>query len=90
MRALLASPTDAAREAVELFVFRVARETAALAASMGGIDGFVFTGGIGEHAVEIRTKVTTALRWMGPLDIRVIPTDEEAMIAIHTLECLTD
>ena len=88
MRTLLASSTDAAREAVELFVFRIARETAALAASMGGIDGFVFTGGIGEHAAEIRKKVTDALRWMGPIDIRTIATDEEAMIAIHTVECL--
>ena len=88
MRLLLASPAETAREAVELFVFRVARETAALAASMGGIDGFVFTGGIGEHAAEIRAKVTDALQWLGPLDIRMIPTNEEAMIAIHTLECL--
>lgn len=86
VRVLLASPTGAAREAIELFVFRVARETAALAASMGGIDGFVFTGGIGENAVEIRTMVIEALRWMGPLDIRVIPTDEEAMIAIHAIK----
>ena len=88
MRSLLASPAPTAREAVELFVFRIARETAALAASMGGLDGFVFTGGIGEHATEIRTRVADALRWMGPLDIRMIPTDEEAMIASHTLDCI--
>ena len=90
MRLLLASPAEAAREAIELFVFRVARETAALAASMGGIDSFVFTGGIGEHAAEIRAKVSEALLWLGPLDIRMIPTNEEAMIAIHTLEYLAE
>ena len=88
MRALLASAAPHARDAVELFVFRIARETAALAASMGGLDGVVFTGGIGEHAVEIRTAVTERLRWMGPLDIRMVPTDEEAMIARHTLDTL--
>ena len=88
MRLLLANPSEAAREAIDLFVFRIARETAALAASMGGIDGFVFTGGIGEHAGEIRAKVTDALQWLGPIDICTIPTNEEAMIAIHTLECL--
>jgi acetate kinase len=52
---------------VELFVFRIARETAALAASLGGLDGFVFTAGIGEHAPEIRAAVCERLRWLGVL-----------------------
>ena len=95
MRILLGSQDPAAREAVELFVFRIARETAALAASMGGLDGFVFTAGIGEHAAEIRAMVCERLRWLGvaadgpgPASVHVIPTDEEMMIAMHTLECL--
>jgi hypothetical protein len=46
-----------AREAVELFVFRVVREIGALTTSMGGIDGLVFTAGIGEYASEIRSRV---------------------------------
>ncbi len=70
MRLLLASADPHAREAVELFVFRIARETAALAASMGGIDGFVFTAGIGEHAPAIRKAVCERLRWLG-----VVPGD---------------
>ena len=65
MRVLLASDLPRAREAVELFVFRIARETAALAASLGGLDGFVFTAGIGEHAPEIRAAVCERLRWLG-------------------------
>ncbi len=89
MRVLLASTDKRARDAIELFVFRIARETAALAASMGGIDGFIFTAGIGEHAAEIRAMVTDRLAWMGDLDIRVIPTDEEAIIALHTLDILS-
>ncbi len=88
MRVLVGSREARARDAIELFVFRIARETAALAASLGGLDGFVFTGGIGEHSAEIRALVTERLRWMGTLDIRVIPTDEEAMIARHTLDCM--
>ena len=95
MRILLGSPDPAAKEAGELFVFRIARETAALAASMGGLDGFVFTAGIGEHAAEIRTMVCERLHWLGvaadgtgPASVHVIPTDEEMMIAMHTLECL--
>jgi acetate kinase len=67
MRMLLASDQPRAREAVDLFVFRVARETAALAASLGGLDGFVFTAGIGEHAPEIRAAVCERLRWLGVL-----------------------
>jgi len=104
MRVLLASGQPRAREAVELFVFRIARETAALAASLGGMDGFVFTAGIGEHAPEIRAAVCERLRWIGvvpgspdgslisapesPVEVRVIPTDEETMIGQHTVETI--
>ncbi len=108
MRTLLASVDPHARDAVELFVYRIARETAALAGSLGGLDGFVFTAGIGEHAGEIRAAVCDGLRWLGAtvdpaanarhanristpdasLDVRVIPTDEEAMIARHTAEIM--
>ncbi|NPD70299.1 acetate/propionate family kinase (plasmid) [Lichenicola cladoniae] len=65
MRTLLDSADERAREAVELFAFRVGQETAAMAASMNGLDGFVFTGGIGEHAVAARTLVCERLRWLG-------------------------
>ncbi len=108
MRTLTASSDPHAREAVELFVFRIARETAALASSLNGLDGFVFTAGIGEHSPEVRAAVCERLGWLGVLidqaanashagrigtpesrvDVRVIPTDEEAMIARHTLDVL--
>ena len=93
MRVLLASDDPHAKEAVELFVFRIARETAAMAASLGGLDGFVLTAGIGEHAPEIRAMVCDRLRWLGlasggTVEVQVIPTDEEMMIGRHTLECL--
>ena len=108
MRVLLESRTPEAREAVELFVFRIAREAAALAGSLGGLDGFVFTAGIGEHAAPIRAAVCKRLAWLGvaldpaanarhadrisardaPVEVRVIPTDEEAMIVRHTLETI--
>jgi acetate kinase len=108
MRDLLASDSPAAARAVDYFVHRIARETGALAAAMGGIDGIVFTAGIGEHAPAIRERVCRALTWLGldldaeanakagPLISRpdsrvqawVIPTDEELMIARHTLAVL--
>jgi acetate kinase len=65
MRALLASPDPAAREAVDVFVYRIARELGSLAAAAGGLDVLVFTGGIGEHAAEIRARVCTQAAWLG-------------------------
>ncbi|HUZ63551.1 MAG TPA: acetate/propionate family kinase, partial [Acetobacteraceae bacterium] len=65
MRALLASADPHAAEAIALFVFRIARETGALAAALGGLDGFVFTAGIGEHAAPVREAVCARLGWLG-------------------------
>ncbi len=65
MRTLLASDDPRAAEAVELFVFRIVREIGALAASMGGVDGLVFTAGIGERSPQIRERVCARLGWLG-------------------------
>jgi acetate kinase len=65
MRALLASTEPAAREAVDLFVYRIGRELGSLAAALGGLDAVVFTGGIGEHANEIRARVCRDAAWLG-------------------------
>ena len=65
MKVLLASGEPAASEAVDLYVFRIVREIGALAASMGGVGGLVFTAGVGEHAPEIRARVCARLGWLG-------------------------
>ena len=65
MRALVASPAVEAAEAVELFVYRLGREAGGLASALGGIDGFVFTAGIGEHAAPIRAAACARLAWLG-------------------------
>jgi acetate kinase len=65
MRELLASHDVRAREAVDLFVYRIARELGSLAAALGGLDALVFTAGIGEHAPEIRARVCRDARWLG-------------------------
>jgi acetate kinase len=54
MRVLLGSSDARARAAVDMFVYRVARELGSLAAALGGLDGLVFTGGIGENATVFR------------------------------------
>ena len=65
MRTLLASSEGAAREAIDLFTFRAAQEIAVMANTLGGLDALVFTGGIGEHAKEIRSAVGEWLGWLG-------------------------
>jgi acetate kinase len=65
MRSLEASGEPAAAFAIEHFTARIRRETGALAASAGGIDGMVFTAGIGEHSARVRADVLRGLRWLG-------------------------
>ena len=65
MRTLLASADSRACEAIELFVYRIVREIGALAASLGGLDGLVFTAGIGEHSPEIRRLFCEGVAWLG-------------------------
>jgi acetate kinase len=57
MAVLLASTAKQAAAAIDLFVYRVLRELGALAAALGGLDGLVFTAGIGEHAAVIRERI---------------------------------
>jgi len=65
MRVLLESREPRARLAVDYFVYRVAREIGALAATLGGVDGLVFTAGIGENSAEIRARIVDACAWLG-------------------------
>jgi acetate kinase len=65
MRVLLESSDASARLAIEYFVYRAAKEIGALAAVLRGIDGLVFTAGIGENSAEIRDRITDACSWLG-------------------------
>ena len=65
VRELLASSDPRAKLALDYFVYRIALCTGMLAAAMGGIDGFVFTAGIGENAPAIREAVVRRLSWLG-------------------------
>ncbi len=104
MRILLESPAAEAREAVELFCYRIQREIGSLAAALGGLDALVFTGGIGERGAAVRERVCAGLGWLGArldeaantanatrisaadsqIEVCVIPTNEEWIIARHT------
>jgi acetate kinase len=65
MRDLLGSSEPAARLAVDYFVYRAAKEIGALTAALGGVDGLVFTAGIGENSPEIRQRICAASAWLG-------------------------
>ncbi len=65
MRDLLASSSPHAREAVDLFVYRILVEMGGLIAALGGLDAVVFTAGIGEHAAAVRQAVCERLEWAG-------------------------
>ena len=108
MKVLQESDDPQAAKTVELFCFRVAKEVAALAASMGGLDALVFTAGIGENAPQIRAMISERLSWLGVkidvganarkahdisspnsrVPVFVVPTNEEMMIAKHTINVL--
>lgn len=105
MRALVGNEERAARLAVDYFVYRAAKEIGALTAALSGLDGLVFTAGIGENDAEIRRRICEACSWLGVrLDAEanethgprittrdsevsawVFPTNEELMIARHTV-----
>ncbi|MBO0756814.1 MAG: acetate/propionate family kinase [Bradyrhizobiaceae bacterium] len=72
MRALLASDEPSARNAIDLFVYRIKRELGSLVAALGGLDALVFTAGIGEHSPDIRARICQDAGWLG------IILDEEA------------
>jgi acetate kinase len=109
MRELETSVDPRAAFAIEYFEYRVGLYAGMLAAALGGLDAFVFTGGIGENSVRIREGIAHRVAWLGakldtaanaaarPMISRrdstvalyVVPTDEELMIARHTLALIS-
>lgn len=65
MRVLLNSDAEKDAQAVSYFVARIKREIGSLTAALGGVDGIVFTGGIGENAAPIRAAVCDGMDWLG-------------------------
>ena len=65
MRELLGNSDPNAILAVDYFVYRVSLNAGMLAAAMQGVDGFVFTAGIGENSPQIRAAIVNKLGWLG-------------------------
>jgi acetate kinase len=70
--------------ALDVFVHRVAGAVAAMAAACGGLDALAFTGGIGEHAEDVRARIVERVRFLGDFDVDVVPAREELVIARET------
>jgi acetate kinase len=64
-RELLASEEPRARFAIEVFCYRAAGQIASLAAALGGLDGIVFTAGVGENAAPVRSAICRGCAWLG-------------------------
>jgi acetate kinase len=108
MITLLASDNPHARQAIELYVYRIALEIGSLAAALGGLDTLVFTAGVGENAAPIRAAIAQKSGWLGvrldpaanhgsrsrissaesAVSVKVIPTDEQLIIARGVLALL--
>jgi acetate kinase len=65
MRSLRASSEPAAREAIDLFVYRIVREIGSLVAALGGVDALIFSAGIGERDPMTRAEVVRGCQWLG-------------------------
>ena len=65
MRAVEASGAPKAKQAIDLYVYRISQQLGSLAASLGGLDGLVFTAGIGENSAMIRQRVCCDAAWLG-------------------------
>jgi acetate kinase len=109
VRELEASADPKAQFALDYFAYRVGLYAGMLAAALGGVDGFVFTAGIGENSPSMRSRIAERLAWLGAeldeqanaagasrisaagsrLALHVVPTDEELMIARHTVALLS-
>lgn len=105
MRILEASENPEAKQAIDYFVHSVCLNIASMAATIGGVDLIVFTGGIGENSASIRAAVIKQLSWLGislsidannrhaeqisdetsTITVYRLSTDEEMMIALHTM-----
>jgi acetate kinase len=108
VRELEASSDPKAQFALDYFAYRIGLHAGMLAAALGGVDGFVFTAGIGENSSGVRARIAERLAWLGAalnreanaagaprisahgsrLALHVVPTDEESMIARHTVALL--
>lgn len=82
------STDNNAQFALDYFCLKAAQFIGMMTISLGGIDGIVFTGGIGENSELIRTNIMNKVQCLQPFSMLVIPANEERMMAMHILSLL--
>jgi acetate kinase len=86
---ILQESTNAdAQFALEYFCLRAAQFMGEMAVAIGGVDGIVFTGGIGENSGPVRDKILARLEFMKPFEVLVIPANEERIMAMQAQTCI--
>lgn len=88
MKTLLEREDAAASFAVDHFCYWAARHAGSAIVAMGGVDAVAFTGGIGENAAPVRTRIMDHLACFGDLPVHVIAADEEKQIARDALSLM--
>ncbi|MBD3615727.1 MAG: acetate kinase [Gracilimonas sp.] len=98
-------------EAIDVFCYRVKKYIGSYITAMNGVDAIIFTGGIGENAAPIRSKILKDMGYSGievdekknialsegtmistdnsSVEVHVIPTNEELVIAIDAAKIAT-
>jgi len=106
-----AAGNERAQLALDIFCYRIRKYIGAYVAAMNGVDCIVFTAGVGENAVQVRSAIVSKLSWLGitldeknnacrgkemristpdsKVQVWVVPTNEELVIARDTLHCIT-
>jgi len=87
--AILQESTQAkALFALDFFCLRSAQLMGMMAVALGGVDGIIFTGGIGENSEFVRNKILDHLEFLQPYMIRIIPANEERMMAMQSIKLI--
>lgn len=84
---LLSDPAPQSQFALELYCYRLRKFIGAFCAALGGCDGIVFGGGVGEHVPEVRERALTGMQWAGiELDVAANRAARGAEAAIQAAQ----
>lgn len=90
VRLLQESNNPNAQFALDYFCLKTAQNISMMAVSLGGIDGIVFTGGIGENSEFVRQHILSYLQFLMPYEVHIIKANEEKVMARHALQILKE
>ncbi|CAM2890915.1 acetate/propionate family kinase [Legionella anisa] len=88
VKLLQESSDPRAQFALTYFCLKGAQLMGMMAVALGGVDGIVFTGGIGENSEWVRRAILKHVTFLKPFETRIIAANEERIMAMHTLSLL--